>query len=377
MVMKPEPLAGAIRAARKRQPAARAILLSPQGRPFSQALAAELSALEGLILVCGRYEGVDERVCTKLVDDEISIGDYVLTGGEVAAMIVVDAVTRLLPGALGGADSAADDSFAGDPPGARAVHAPGALRGHGGGPGCCFPATTRPSAAGARSRRCCAPCSDAATSCGSGRWAATRSTFSSDGAPRLKRSSRPRIYLALVHHPVVNKDGEVIASAVTNLDLHDLARTGCTYDVLRFYVVTPPGGPAGAGSQDTGALGRGLRRRPQPGARHGHGAHPHPASVWTTPIAAVRRREGCQPRIVATSARQAQGRIGFDRLRRQMADGLPWLLVFGTAWGLADTVLAAADHVLAPIRGAAGYNHLPVRAAVAIVLDRLVGRDRD
>jgi len=113
MVMKPEPLAGAIRAARRRCPGARTILMSPQGRPFDQALAAALTACDGLILVCGRYEGVDERVCVDLVDEEISIGDYVLTGGEVAAMIVVDAVTRLLPGALGGADSAAEDSFAG------------------------------------------------------------------------------------------------------------------------------------------------------------------------------------------------------------------------------------------------------------------------
>lgn len=112
MVMKPEPLAGAIRAARGRCPAARTILMSPQGRPFDQTLAGALAQGEDLILVCGRYEGIDERVGLALVDDEISVGDYVLTGGEVAAMIVVDAVTRLLPGALGGADSAADDSFA-------------------------------------------------------------------------------------------------------------------------------------------------------------------------------------------------------------------------------------------------------------------------
>ena len=111
MVMKPEPLAGAIRCARQRHPRALAILLSPQGRPFDQPLAAALTTADGLILVCGRYEGVDERIGLDLVDAEVSIGDYVLTGGELAAMIVVDAVTRLLPGALGGKDSAAEDSF--------------------------------------------------------------------------------------------------------------------------------------------------------------------------------------------------------------------------------------------------------------------------
>lgn len=110
MVMKPEPLSRAIAGARKLIPNGRTILLSPQGRPFKQSVAAELAMLEGLIFICGRYEGVDERVASD-VDDAISIGDYVLTGGEPAAMILIDAVTRLLPGALGGEDSAEKDSF--------------------------------------------------------------------------------------------------------------------------------------------------------------------------------------------------------------------------------------------------------------------------
>ncbi len=113
MVMKPEPLAGAIAEARKLMPGGRTILLSPQGRPFKQSVAAEFSLLEGLIFICGRYEGVDERIY-KYIDDEISIGDYVLTGGEPAAMIIIDAVTRLLPGALGGEASAEKDSFTDD-----------------------------------------------------------------------------------------------------------------------------------------------------------------------------------------------------------------------------------------------------------------------
>lgn len=114
MVMKPEPLAGSIRAARKRHPEARTILLTPQGRPFNQEIAREFAELEGLILVCGRYEGVDERIGYGFIDDEISIGDYVLTGGELGAMILIDAVTRLIPGILGGIDSAEKDSFSQD-----------------------------------------------------------------------------------------------------------------------------------------------------------------------------------------------------------------------------------------------------------------------
>jgi len=112
MIMKPGPLAGAIRAATRKMPAAGTVLLTPQGRPFDQDMAKELASLEGLILVCGRYEGVDERICHDLIDYEISIGDFVLTGGELAAMIIIDAVTRLIPGTLGGECAAEKDSFA-------------------------------------------------------------------------------------------------------------------------------------------------------------------------------------------------------------------------------------------------------------------------
>ena len=112
MVMKPEPLAGAIRDAAQRMPEAKTVLLTPQGRVFDQRMAQELASCDGLVLVCGRYEGVDERVCHDLVDYEISIGDYVLTGGELAAMIIIDAVTRLMPGVLGGEQAAEKDSFA-------------------------------------------------------------------------------------------------------------------------------------------------------------------------------------------------------------------------------------------------------------------------
>ena len=110
-MMKPEPLARAIRNAGQTAPESKTVLLSPQGRVFSQNMARELAELECLILVCGRYEGVDERISHEFIDYEISIGDYVLSGGELAAMVVIEAVTRLIPGALGGADSAKEDSF--------------------------------------------------------------------------------------------------------------------------------------------------------------------------------------------------------------------------------------------------------------------------
>jgi len=113
MVLKPEPLFEAIEAIRaeNRGPV---ILLEPWGEPFTQQIARELAAEPGLVIVCGRYEGIDDRVREKLADREISIGDYVLSGGEIPAMVVIDAVSRLLPGVLGDEESLSGDSFTAD-----------------------------------------------------------------------------------------------------------------------------------------------------------------------------------------------------------------------------------------------------------------------
>jgi len=111
MVMKVEPLAACIDKVKAERPAARVVLTTPRGRPFDQALAGELSHEDGLIIICGRYEGVDERVRELFAVDEVSLGDFVLTGGELAAMVIVDAVARLVPGVLGSEESAAADSF--------------------------------------------------------------------------------------------------------------------------------------------------------------------------------------------------------------------------------------------------------------------------
>lgn len=112
MVMKPEPIFAAVESILGAPPVCPVILLSPQGRPFNQQIAFELATLDHLALLCGRYESVDERIREHLVTDSISIGDYVLTGGELPALVLVDAITRLLPGVLGDPDAPHDDSHA-------------------------------------------------------------------------------------------------------------------------------------------------------------------------------------------------------------------------------------------------------------------------
>lgn len=112
MVMKPEPVFEAVESVLGAPPACPVILLTPQGRLFTQSVAAELAALPQIALLCGRYEGFDERIREHLATDELSIGDYVLTGGELPALIVIDAVSRLIPGVLGDPTGAEDDSHA-------------------------------------------------------------------------------------------------------------------------------------------------------------------------------------------------------------------------------------------------------------------------
>lgn len=113
MVMKPEPIFRGVEEIESRHPSSssRTILLSPQGRPFNHAEAVRLSLHDRLVLICGRYEGVDERVREGLADEDLSIGDFVLTGGELAAMVVIDAVSRLVPGVVGEGESVLKDSF--------------------------------------------------------------------------------------------------------------------------------------------------------------------------------------------------------------------------------------------------------------------------
>lgn len=111
MVMKPEPVGRALAALKEDQPDSRVLLLTPQGHPFNQGHALRLAGEKNLIFLCGRYEGFDERIRTSMVDEELSLGDFVLTGGELAAMVMIDAIARHLPGVLGSAGSAESDSF--------------------------------------------------------------------------------------------------------------------------------------------------------------------------------------------------------------------------------------------------------------------------
>lgn len=182
------------------------------------------------------------------------------------------------------------------------------------------------------------------------------------------------VHVALLHYPVYNRQRQVIISSVTNLDIHDIARAALTYGVRRFYLVTP--------LEDQ----RQLIDRLVTHWREGHGAQSHPerkmALELVTPaaslaevVANITRQFGRQPKLLVTKASLAGSTLSYSEARKKIQEGKPLLMVFGTGWGLSDEVLDMADYRLAPIQGGSDYNHLSVRSAAAIILDRLLATE--
>lgn len=176
--------------------------------------------------------------------------------------------------------------------------------------------------------------------------------------------------MALIHHPVVDKNGQTIAAAVTALDLHDIARVSRTFGLDAFYVVTP--------LEDQQELVRRILAHWVTGV----GAQYNPdrrdalslirlATHLEAATADMTGRWGAAPVTIATSARRSNNNLNFDDLRGVASNDRPTLLLFGTAWGLAPEVMDRVDFRLDPIEAGGGYNHLSVRSAVSIVLDRM------
>lgn len=183
----------------------------------------------------------------------------------------------------------------------------------------------------------------------------------------------PNLYLALVHHPVVNKNGDVIAAAVTNLDLHDISRAAKTYGVKGFYVTTRLIDQISLTKRIIGHWTSGAGADYNPARRSALELIRIKKSLGDV-VSHIGEQEGVQPKTIATSARKFDNAIGYGKMRGLINNGKPHLLVFGTAWGLAEETIRQADYVLEPVRGQTAYNHLSVRSASSIILDRLLGR---
>lgn len=364
MVMKPEPLVAAIEHARARNPQVRVVLLAPQGCVFKQSVAQRMASENEIVLLCGRYEGVDERV-KAFIDEEISVGDYTLSGGEPAANIVIDAVARLIPGVLGNENSAADESFS-----------DGLLE---------YPQYTRPE----EFRGMKVP--DVLLSGDHQRvkdWRQEKSleitrqrrpdmmarAEGADPAGTAKGRRQAPVYLALLHYPVYDKNHQVVTTAVTNMDIHDICRAGKTYGVQGFYLVTPVKSLQKLALKiiDHWELGYGSQYNV---TRKDALALARISDNLDDAMIDIDKETGQKPLIVVTSARDTgTPRTSFVALQEMLQmTTQPFLVIFGTGWGLTETIIAQADYVLEAVEGGTDYNHLSVRSAAAIILDRLLG----
>ena len=378
-------------------PVSHRVLLCPQGEPLTQRHLRAFAARGDLTLVCGRYEGFDERI-RHFVDQEISLGDFVLNGGEVAAMAIVDGVSRLIPGVIGNAASLDRESH-GDglleypqytrPPRFRDLEVPEVLLGGDHGRIADWrrlqmmhrtrrrrPDLWRRHRLDPKDRSILGKSPDEIVDLGPdldrgpAEVVAAVPTTTTMEDPRGERAAwARRTYLALLHHPVYDRKGRVVTTALTNLDLHDIARSSRTYGLGGYFIVTP------LPSQQR------LAERIVSHWREGHGANVHEKrrealklvdvfSDLAAASAAIEAREGEKPLTIATSARSGHASISHDELGPWIGDGRPVLLLLGTGWGLTEEILDAADLHLAPVRGTPDYNHLSVRSAAAIILDR-------
>lgn len=365
MVFKPEPLYKAIKYIKDKDPNTKVIYLSPQGKLFHQGLAEELSKEKSLLLICGRYEGIDERIRAHFIDEEISIGDYVLFGGEVASLVLLEAISRLIPGVVGKKDSVEKESFTSN-----------LLK---------YPCYTRP-------RDFLGLKVPEVLLSGNHR---EIEEFRRKESLKLTLERRPellhkarlspqdlkilktyletlRLYLFLIHYPVFNKEGERIASAITNFDLHDLGRLGRTYGLKGVYIIQP--------LEDQRALAEELLHY----WLQGKGSQRNPLrkealkllkifSTLEEAIEEVQREEKVKPLLVATDASPKRPSVSAKDIRALLWKH-PIAILLGTAWGLADEVLEKCDLFLEPIWGRLDpYNHLSVRSAASILVDRILG----
>ncbi len=357
MMLMAEPLAKAL-ASVSAETKPYVVYPSPQGTHLYQELVEDLSRKENLVIICGHYEGVDERFTQKYVDAEISLGDFVLTGGEMPAMAIVDAVSRLIPGVVGKNSSVTEDSFYS-----------GMLD---------TPHYTRP--AEWRGERVPEVLTNGDAKA-IDRWRRRRSVERTlDRRPDVaaRAGIMPWLsggaYVMEVHYPVLDKHGEKSSTAITGMDLHDIARACRTYGIKKYLLVTPLAQQREMAKRIAGHWTSGWGAEYNPDRKEAFSTLKIFASVQKA-LGWLSEREKKEPFKIATTAKRHAGAQHWLTLKREILrrDHSP-VFLFGTGWGLHDEVMEMADAVMTPITGGCdGWNHLSVRRDGIITLDRFFG----
>ena len=367
LVMKVEPIYEAV-SALKEKANTFVVLLDPRGKKFDQKIAEQMAKdYDNITFLCGRYEGVDERVRELVVDMELSLGDFILTGGEFAAITVIDSIARLVPGVLGDETSADEESFT-----------TGMLE---------YPHYTRPvEYKGLRVPEVLMQGNHSQIE----KWRMEKALeITRKNRPDLLKisqldiesrkkicaeqkrglSKKLKLNVALMHYPMKDKQGDTVATAITNLDLHDISRSCRTYSVENYYVVTPIIAQREIASRVVNHWIDGFGSTYNPNRMEAF-SHTMLMDSLSEAILDIEKRHKKRPLIVATTARPDRATITAKHLG-VISEEQPVLLIFGTGWGFADEVLETADYIVEPIEGVGEFNHLSVRSAVAILLDRI------
>ncbi|MDL2313936.1 hypothetical protein LJC36_03025, partial [Desulfovibrio sp. OttesenSCG-928-C14] len=326
----------------------RLLAMSPRGRVFDQAMARELAAEESVTIICGRYEGFDARLFELFPVEEVSVGDFVLNGGEIAALALTEATARLLPGFMGHDDSGLEESFSN-----RLLE---------------YPHYTRPENYAGLEVPEVLRCGDHARI---ERWRREESL-------RLTLKNRPdllagaaldaadlellreearylpgkNLYSALIHYPVLDKEQKSTAVSLTNLDVHDIARSSCAYGLAAFFVVTPLEDQLSILGEVLGHWTAGAGGRANPDRRAAL-AGVRAARSLEEAVAQVREERGVSPLLLASSARPKKSSgpplITFDEAGKIIYTR-PAILLLGTGHGLAPELLDGCDYLLPPLR---------------------------
>lgn len=373
MVIRPDVIEAAVADKEAQFGAAFKIFFSPQGRKLNQPLLRELldklKAVNHLMLIPSRYEGMDARVEEEYADEIVSVGDFVVMGGDIPAMLFLEGLLRLMPGVVGKQESIEEESFSGpfvDFP----VYAPPALW-----KGMQVPEILKSGNHGAvKAWRM-----DKAiekTVYHHFEW--LRSYPLTDAQIAACKPYIPRHYVTLQHGDVMVGDSggkKPGATSVTSIDIHDIARASKTYGIEQFFITTP--------LLDQQKIVRTMLDFWQTGVGADYNPHRHTAvnavslqADIGSVIESIEAREGMKPLLVATSARvteKTDRHITFFDQERVFAAKRPILFVFGTGKGLTDELLGRCDYILMPVKGFSEFNHLSVRSAVAIILDRWMG----
>jgi len=370
MLIKPEVVGKAIDNISQMHGKPYTIFFSPQGKKLNQRLLKKIytnvQKTGHLLLVPSRYEGMDARVEDMYADLQISLGDFVLMGGDLPAMMLTEGLLRLVPGVIGKQESVEAESFSGPfvdypeythPVDWRGMQVPGVVR------------------SGNHGELKKWRQEHAIQKTVKHHFTWLRSHHLSAEQKRLSHKYMPSHYVALCHSQVrIGPEKKEGTTSVTSIDIHDIARSSKTYGINGFFVVTP--------LKDQQKIinhflsfwegGSGIAYNRE---RHEAVSLVSVASTIDKAIEEIKRKEGASPIVIGTTARSFERvqRIAFCDQESVWQHERPVLLVFGTGSGFTDEFLGKCDYLLEPIQGFAEFNHLSVRSAVAIVLDRWMG----